>query len=63
MTEIYDHETKSWTRDAPANGNIVPSYLEAHREYAEMLSIIKDKITGLISLKVEHVSPILLTTS
>jgi hypothetical protein len=56
--EIYDVESKTWTREPPANGNIVPSYLEAHREYAEMLSIIKDKITGLISIKIEHVSPV-----
>ena len=26
-------------------------------EYADMLSVMKDKITGLISIKIEHVSP------
>lgn len=56
--EIYDEESKTWTREPSANGNIIPSHLEAHREYSDMLSIMKDKITGLISIKIEHVSPV-----
>ena len=30
--EIYNHETKSWVRDAPANRSVVPSYIEAHKK-------------------------------
>ena len=56
--EIYNHETKSWVRDAPANRGVVPSYIEAHKEYSEMISMTKDRLTGHVSLKVEHVSPI-----
>ena len=56
--EIYNHETKSWVRDAPANRSVVPSYIEAHKEYSEMISMTKDRLTGHVSLKVEHVSPI-----
>lgn len=56
--EIYDEESKTWTREPSANGNVIPSHLEAHREYADMLSVMKDKITGLISIKIEHVSPV-----
>ncbi len=56
--EIYDEESKTWTREPSANGNVIPSHLEAHREYSDMLSIMKDKITGLISIKIEHVSPV-----
>ena len=56
--EIYDHETESWVRDAPANRGVVPSYIEAHKEYSEIISMTKDRLTGHVSLKVEHVSPI-----
>ena len=56
--EIFDPESNTWTREPGVNGNIIPSYLEAHREYSDMLSIIKDKLTGLISIKFEHISPV-----
>lgn len=56
--EIFDAESNTWTREPGVNGNIIPSYLEAHREYSDMLSIIKDKLTGLISIKFEHISPV-----
>tara|TARA_B100000902_G_C27194333_1_gene855629 strand:- start:223 stop:1143 length:921 start_codon:yes stop_codon:yes gene_type:complete len=57
-SEKYDTESKTWTREPGVNGNIIPSYLEAHRAYLDMLSIGKDKITGLISIEFEHVSPV-----
>ena len=56
--EIFDAESNTWTREPGVNGNIIPSYLEAHREYSDMLSIVKDKLTGLISIKFEHISPV-----
>ena len=56
--EIFDAESNTWTREPGVNGNIIPSYLEAHREYSDMLSIVKDKLTGLISIKFEHISPL-----
>ena len=56
--EIFDAESNTWTREPSVNGNIIPSYLEAHREYSDMLSIVKDKLTGLISIKFEHISPV-----
>ena len=56
--EVYDSETKTWTREVPVNRALEPSYLEAHKEYLEMISMVKDKITGHISIGVEHVSPV-----
>jgi len=56
--EIYDAETKTWTREPPVNRGIEPSYLEAHKEYMEMLSMIKDKMTGHIYIGIEHISPV-----
>ena len=56
--EVYDSETKTWTREVHVNRALEPSYLEAHKEYLEMISMVKDKITGHISIGVEHVSPV-----
>ena len=56
--EVYDSETKTWTREAPVNRSVEPSYLEAHKEYLEMISMVKDKMTGHISIGVEHISPV-----
>ena len=56
--EVYDSETKTWAREVPVNRALEPSYLEAHKEYLEMISMVKDKITGHISIGVEHVSPV-----
>ena len=56
--EVYDSETKTWTREVPVNRALAPSYLEAHKEYLEMISMVKDKLTGHISIGVEHVSPV-----
>ena len=56
--EVYDSETKTWTREVPVNRALEPSYLEAHKEYLEMISMVKDKLTGHISIGVQHVSPV-----
>ena len=56
--EVYDSETKTWIREAPVNRAVEPSYLEAHKEYLEMISMVKDKLTGHISIGVEHISPV-----
>lgn len=56
-SEVYDSKTKRWLRYSNDNKESKPSYLEAHRAYSEMLDVSQDKITGLITLKFEHVSP------
>ena len=56
--EIYNGETKTWTREPSKNKGIEPSYLEVHKAYHEMMSIDRDKITGHISMKLEHISPV-----
>ena len=55
---VYDSKSKKWVRNVNYNQLSKPSYLEAHRAYSEMLDISIDKVSGLISLKFEHVSPI-----
>lgn len=53
--QIY--KNNQWIRE-PQNGNIIPSYIEAHQKFlGEVLSISKDERSGLIRLSVEHLSP------
>ena len=56
--EIYDAKNKKWIRETIENKGTKPSYLQAHKAYLAMLSISQDKKTGLISIKIEHISPI-----
>ncbi len=57
-SEAYDKDTGSWLREANANRASKPSYLEAYEKYLGMVSISQDIKTGLVSISVEHVSPV-----
>ena len=50
--KLYESETKTW------KNKLIPSYLEAHNAYINMLSIAQDKKTGFISINIEHISPV-----
>ena len=56
--ELYNESSKTWVRDAPANRDVVPSYIETHKEYSDLLSITKDRLTGHVTIKIEHISPV-----
>jgi capsular polysaccharide biosynthesis protein len=57
--KIYNAKTKTWTREPSNNKGSKPSYIETHKVYlSDILSISQDKRTGLISIMVEHISPI-----
>ena len=57
--KIYDSENKVWKRETTKNGRTKPSYLEAHKVYMNsVMSISQDKITGFITIYVEHISPV-----
>lgn len=54
----YDQKSKLWDRN-PSNGRkIIPSYLEVHEKYLEMISISQDSNTGFINIRVDHLSPV-----
>lgn len=57
-SDVYDSKSKKWVKNVNQNQMSKPSHLEAHRAYSKMLDVSIDKISGLISLKFEHVSPI-----
>ncbi len=58
-SSIYDDINKEWVRKPSNKRSSIPSYLEVHEIYLEdILSVSKDNITGLITISVEHISPI-----
>ncbi len=50
--KLYESETKTW------KNKLIPSYLEVHKAYINMLSIAQDKKTGFIYINIEHISPV-----
>lgn len=57
-SDIYNESNKKWVRTPKKNRKTIPSYLEAHETYLDLLSVYKDPLTGYISVKVDHISPI-----
>tara|TARA_X000000368_G_scaffold42466_1_gene30618 strand:+ start:198 stop:1145 length:948 start_codon:yes stop_codon:yes gene_type:complete len=57
-SELFDSEKKQWVRAAPAGRNVVPSYLEVHKEVLKNLDITLSKKTGFISISFKHESPV-----
>jgi uncharacterized protein involved in exopolysaccharide biosynthesis len=56
--KLYESETKTWKNKSKNNRTMIPSYLEAHKAYIDMLSIAQDNKTGFISINIEHISPV-----
>ncbi len=57
--EIYDEENDLWVRSVSGNRASKPSFLEVHKVYiSQLLSIAYDPVSGLVSVKIEHLSPI-----
>lgn len=56
--EVYNENNGVWVREAGNNKQSKPSYLEAYKSYLSQVSISQDEFTNLISISVEHISPI-----
>jgi len=63
--ESYDSRLKKLNFDSKVYNAInsewlgsKPTYIEAHSIYSSMLEINQDKLTGIISISMEHLSPI-----
>jgi len=56
--ELYDAEKQLWVREVDAPKKPEPSDQESHEVFKKVLSVTPDKATGLISMSVEHISPI-----
>ena len=55
--DLYDIDEKRWTRNPPPGKTVNPTSWELYKEFLELVSILTDKKTGLISLSVEYYSP------
>lgn len=56
--ELYNIADEKWVREPTKNQEAKPSYLEAHKTYLNMISVEQDNLNNLISISVEHLSPI-----
>ena len=55
---IYDVSAKKWVRKVRPPRKTIPSLQEAYKEFnEEIFSVSQDKITGFVTLAVEHYSP------
>lgn len=54
--EIYNASNKEWI-SLSANGNLIPSFLEVHKKYLNIISFSQETISKIISISVEHESP------
>lgn len=50
-TKIYNPETKNWIEGEPTD-------LEVYKMYGKILSLNEDKVSGLITISIDHQSPI-----
>lgn len=56
---IYDSKEKKWVRDAPKDKTINPTSWELYTSFSERLIVSKDIQTGMVSVSIEHYSPLL----
>ena len=57
--DIYDVDTEQWVRDVSPPRTVIPSAPEAYKAFSDLLSVNRDRKTGLVTVSVEHFSPIL----
>ena len=56
---IFDPETRIWTRDVKPPLQKNPSSQEAFLYMREILSVTEDRLTGFVSVSIEHLSPLI----
>ena len=56
--KIYNENNGVWVRKPGKNQQSKPSYLEAYNTYLNQVSISRDQASNLITISVEHISPI-----
>lgn len=57
--DIYDAINNKWVREVKAPKKAEPSLLEAYEAFSEILSISQDKETGMVTIAIEHYSPVI----
>ncbi|GAD02770.1 Wzz/FepE/Etk N-terminal domain-containing protein [Agarivorans albus] len=56
--ELYDVQSNKWVRQVSTPKQTEPSMQESYQVFEQVLSVSSDKETGLITIAVEHISPI-----
>ncbi|MBQ4799507.1 LPS O-antigen length regulator [Pseudoalteromonas sp. MMG006] len=56
--DVYDPANNTWLREVKAPKQAEPSLQEAYKVFIEVISVNELKDTGMISLSVEHKSPV-----
>ena len=56
--QLYDYKTDRWIRTPPKGKPAEPSSWELYEEFLDHLSISSDKTTGMITVGLEHYSPV-----
>ncbi len=57
--KVYDAAGQRWVRDVDPPQTPEPSDWELYKAFKDILKVSQDKQTGLVSVSIEHVSPIL----
>ena len=55
---LYDFKNDQWVREVSPPKRIIPSHLEAHRYYSEIVEVTRDRSSGFINISVSHLSPL-----
>ena len=56
-SDLYDDTKNSWVRKIKPPFKLIPSTQEAYKFFYKIISVSENKKTGVISLKVDHLSP------
>jgi len=57
--EIYNKTDKKWIREVKAPFKPEPSMQEAYEEFSQLITANMDKESGMITISIEHVSPVI----
>ena len=57
--ELYNEQTKTWLREVKAPFKPEPSMQEAYKEFTKLVSVNSAKDTGMVTVSVEHLSPVI----
>jgi len=55
---IFDEKQNKWLRKASNTRKVKPSPQEAFIEYNKIVKIVKDRLSGFVTISVEHFSPV-----
>lgn len=56
-SDVYDVKTQEWIRSDKTVGSPKPSAQKAYRAFMSVLRVSQDKLTGYVSVSIEHQSP------